>query len=98
MKNNYNYIYKLTESETDTRPRTFRKGENPRPAVGEVGRVGDTRGVGIEPALGDKLFSVGTPDAREAVDGTGGDVDDLALCDWDLVEDVLAVGRANRPT
>jgi len=86
---------KLTQPEADTRPGTFGKGENARPAIGQVVCIGHAGR--IEPALGDKRVRVGAPDALQAIDGARGDVDDLALCDWDLVEDVLAVGRADWP-
>lgn len=90
-----NQSIKRTEPEADTRPRTFGKGENPRPAIGED--VGGGHAGGVEPALGDKLVGVGPPHACETGDGTRGDVDHLALCDRDLVEEVLAVCRTDRP-
>ena len=62
---------------------------------------------GVEPALGDILGGVRPPDACEAVDGTRGDVDDLAACHRDLVENMgrrlraaaaaAAAGHTDRP-
>lgn len=86
---------KRTETIADAVPWALGEGKEVRPAVGEVGGAGHARGV--EPALGDKRVGVGAPHAREAVDGARGDVDDLAPCHWDLVQDVLAVRRADRP-
>jgi hypothetical protein len=86
---------RLTEPVADTHPRSLREGKYPRPAIRQVVAVGHARGV--EPPLGHKCVGVGTPHAREAVDGARGDVDDLALCDGDAVEDALAVRGADWP-
>jgi hypothetical protein len=85
-----------TEPVPDAGARALGESEDASPAIREVFGAGSCAG-GVEPALGDEHVGVGAPDARKAVGGTRGDVDHLALRDGDLVQDVLAVRRADRP-